>query len=94
MNRDESELGPEDDAALAAFMQRVAELPAPASSLPPAASVLRQAQWRRQWEGERRMQWPFDVVLPLQLAAGLAGLGLLLFRALPQLLAITLQNTH
>jgi hypothetical protein len=94
MNRDEAELGPDDEAAIAAFMQRVAELPARASSLPPAASVLRQAQWRRRWEGERRMQRPLDIVLPLQFAAGLAGLGLLLFRTLPQLLAMTLQHTR
>ena len=93
MNRDEAALEPEDEAAIAAFMQRVAELPALAS-LPSAASVLRQAQWRRRWEGERRMQRPLDIVLPLQFAAGLAGLGLLLFRALPQLLAMTLQHTR
>jgi hypothetical protein len=92
MNHDEAELGPEDEAAIAAFMQRVAELPHLAASLPPPAFVLRQAQWRRRWEGERRMQRPLDIVLPLQVAAGLAGLGLLLFRALPQLLAMTLQN--
>jgi hypothetical protein len=94
MTRDDAELGPEDEVAIAAFMQRLAELPAPPASLPPAASVLRQARWHRRWEGERRMQRPLDIVLPLQFAAGLAGLGLLLFRALPQLLAMTLQHTR
>jgi hypothetical protein len=93
MNRDdEAALDPADEAALVAFMRRVAEPPARASLLPTAASVLRQAEWRRRWEGERRMQRPLDIALPLQVAAGLAGLGLLLFRFLPQLLAMTLQS--
>ena len=85
--------GPQsDDAVIAAFMQRLAAAPPPGGwSLPPAEAVLRQAQWRRRWEGERRMQRPLDIVLPLQIAAGLAAIGLFLFRALP-LLAVTLQN--
>lgn len=81
-----------DDAVIAAFMQQVAAAPPPDGwSLPTAESVLHQAQWRRRWEGERRMQRPLDIVLPLQIAAGLATIGLLLFRALP-LLAATLQH--
>ena len=91
MSADETGIGPEDEAAIVAFMQRVAVPPSRAGSLPSAESVLRQAYWRRRWEGERRMQVPLDVVLPLQIAAGLAAVGLLLFRALP-LLAMTLQN--
>ena len=81
-----------DDRAIAAFMRQVAAAPPPGGwSLPSAESVLRQAQWRRRWEGERQMQTPLDLVWPLQIAAGLGALGLLMFRALP-LLAVTLQN--
>ena len=91
MSADETEIAPEDEAAIVAFMQRVAEPPSRAGSLPSAESVLRQAYWRRRWEGERRMQEPLDLVLPFQIAAGLGALGLLLFRAVP-LLAMTLHD--
>ena len=37
------------------------------------------------------MQVPLDLLLPFQIAAGPAGLGLLLFRAVP-LLAMTLHD--
>jgi hypothetical protein len=92
MNRDQPAFESDDDAAVAAFMQRVAALPPVAAwSPPPAESLLRQAQWRRRWEGERRMQRPLDVVLPLQIAAGLGALAVLMLRGIP-LLAMTLQN--
>lgn len=92
MTQDESEFGPQDDADIRLFMQRVAGAP-PADdwSLPPAESLLRQAQWRRRWEGERRMQRPLDVVLPLEIAAGLGAMAVLMLRGIP-LLAMTLQN--
>jgi len=91
MNRDR-EIGPEDEAAIAAFMRTIATAPAPAGwSLPPVDAVLRQAQWRRRWEGERRMHVPLDIVLPLQIAAGLGAIAVLMFRAIP-LLAMTLQR--
>ena len=65
MSADKTEIGPEDEAAIVAFMQRVAVPPSRAKSLPSAESVLRQTYWRRRWEGERRMHAPLDFVLPL-----------------------------
>jgi hypothetical protein len=91
MNR-EPEIGPEDDAAIDAFMRAIAAAPAPAGwSLPPADVALRQAQWRRRWEGERRMHVPLDVVVPLQIAAGLGAFAILMFRAV-SVLAVTLHQ--
>jgi hypothetical protein len=88
----ERELGPEDEAAVAAFMRAIAATPAPAGgSLPPVDALRRQAEWRRRWEGERRMQRPLDIVLPLQIAAGLAAMAVLMVRGI-SLLAMTLQN--
>jgi hypothetical protein len=92
MTHDEPEFGVGDEAAIRVFMQRVADIPLPLNrSLPSAESMLRQAQWRRRWEGERRMQRPLDVMLPLQIAAGLGAIAVLLLRGIP-LLAMTLQN--
>ena len=73
-------------------MQQVAAIPPPVDwSVPSAEALLRQAQWRRRWEGERRMQRPLDVVLPLQIAAGLGAMAVVMFRGI-SLLAMTLQN--
>ena len=92
MTHDEPEFTPEDEAVIRAFMQRVAGMPPPVGwSLPSAESLLRQAEWRRRWEGERRMQRPLDVVLPLQIAAGLGAMAVVMFRGI-SLLAMTLQN--
>jgi hypothetical protein len=92
MTHDEPEVGPQDEADIRAFMQRVADIPPSVDcSLPSAEALLRQAQWRRRWEGERRMQRPLDVVLPLQIAAGLGAMAVLMFRGIP-LLAMTLQS--
>jgi hypothetical protein len=92
MNSGDTARQTHDDAAIAAFMQRVSRLPPPAGwSLPAAHSVLRQAHWRQRWEGERRMHLPLDIVMPLQIAAALATIAVLLVRAVPWL-AVTLQN--
>jgi hypothetical protein len=92
MTHDEPELRPEDEAAVRLFMQRLAGAPPLVDGrLPSAESVLRQARWRRRWDGEQRMQRPLDVVLPLQVAAGLGAMAVLILRGLP-LLAVTLQN--
>lgn len=92
MTHDEPEFEPQDEAVIRAFMQRVAGMPAPVEpSLPSTESLWRQAQWRCRWEGERRMQRPLDIVLPLQIAAGLGAMAVVMFRCLA-LLAMTLQN--
>lgn len=84
--------GPQDEADIRLFMQRVAGAPPTVHwSVPSAEALLRQAHWRRRWEGERRMQRPLDLVLPLQIAAGLGGTAVLVLRGIP-LLAMTLQN--
>ena len=92
MTHDEPEFGSEDEAGIRVFMQHVAGIRPPVDWKVPSADVLlRQAQWRRRWEGERRMQRPLDVVLPLQIAAGLGAMAVLMFRGI-SLLAMTLQN--
>ncbi|MGE0446419.1 MAG: hypothetical protein AB7P99_14425 [Vicinamibacterales bacterium] len=72
--------------ANAAFMQRVAALPLPGVSrdtrlLP--AQIWWKAQLLRRWDAERRVTAPLDFMQPVEVAAGLACVVFLLYRAAP-----------
>jgi hypothetical protein len=77
-------LTPEEEDAVAAFMERVAVLPDAARAKLPDPTVL---WWRalfvRRWNSERKAQAPLDVMDPIQIAAGLVAAGLLLVWTLP-----------
>ena len=80
-------LTPEEEDAVAAFMERVALLPdAQRAKLPDPTVLWWKAQFVRRWNNERKAQAPLDVIDPIQIAAGLVAAGLLLVWTLPSVL--------
>ena len=80
------ELKDEDERAIAAFMTRVATLPAanPAGDRDPM-QLWWKAQLLRRWDAERRVHAPLDAMQPLELAAGLGAAAFLVYLSLPYL---------
>ena len=77
-------LTPEEEDAVAAFMDRVAVLRDDQhAQLPDPAVLWWRAQFVRRWNNERKAQMPLDVIDPIQIAAGLVAAGLLLAWTLP-----------
>ena len=77
-------LTPEEEGAIAAFMDRVAGLrDDQQAQLPDPAVLWWRAQFVRRWNNERKAQMPLDVIDPIQIAAGLVAAGLLLAWTLP-----------
>ena len=66
------------------FMDRVRRAPLPVSPHLPGADVLwLKARLIRQWDAQRKVRRPLDVMEPLELAAGVMAAGLLLAWSLP-----------
>jgi hypothetical protein len=78
------ELSEHDERAIAAFMARVAQLPRAGVSADPM-QLWWKAQLLRRWDAERRAQLPLDLMHPIEIAAGLAVAGVLLYLALPRM---------
>lgn len=80
------DLNERDERDVAAFMARVAALPAAetASQLTPDR-IWWKAQLLRRWDAERKVTAPLDFMQPVEVAAGLASLAFLLYRSLPYL---------
>ena len=76
------ELTEDEDRALAAFMARVASLPA-APAMTDPMPLWWKAQLVRRWDAERRAQAPLDVMERIEIVAGLAAAGVLLVWAVP-----------
>jgi hypothetical protein len=77
-------LTPEEEDAVAAFMERVAVLPdAQRAPLPDPTVLWWRARLVRRWNNERKAQAPLDVIDPIQIVAGLIAAGLLLVWTLP-----------
>jgi hypothetical protein len=77
-------LTPEEEDAVAAFMERAAVLPdAQRAPLPDPTVLWWRAQLVRRWNSERKAQAPLDVIDPIQIVAGLIAAGLLLVWTLP-----------
>jgi hypothetical protein len=77
-------LTPEEEDAVAAFMERVAVLPdAQRAPLPDPTVLWWRAKFVRRWNSERKAQAPLDVIDPIQIVAGLIAAGLLLVWTLP-----------
>lgn len=73
-----------EEEMLAAFMQRLRAAPITDASHVPDADVLCiKARLIRQWNAERQIRRPIDVMEPIELAASTAAAVLLLFWSLP-----------
>lgn len=76
------DLSDEDERAVAAFMARVAALPA-AAPLRDPMPLWWKAQLLARWDAQRRVHRPLDVAERVEIAAGLAATVLLLAWAGP-----------
>ena len=74
----------DDEGMVASFMTRVAALPAATPALDPM-QLWWKAQLLRRWDAQRRAQAPIDIMQPVEIAAGLACAGVLLYLSLPLL---------
>jgi hypothetical protein len=76
--------GTVEDPVVAAFMDRLRIAPLQVSPQLPGADVLWvKARLIRQWEAQRKVRMPIDVMEPVELAAGVIAAGLLLFWSVP-----------
>ena len=76
------QLNKNDEQQLSDFMQRVAALPSRQVLVDPM-QIWWKAQLLRQWDAERRVTAPLDLMQPIEVAAGIACVVFLLYRALP-----------
>jgi hypothetical protein len=73
-----------EERVVAAFMDRLRTAPLPVSPRMPGADVLwLKARLIRQWDAQRKVRRPIELMEPLELAAGVMAAGLLLAWALP-----------
>jgi hypothetical protein len=73
-----------DDRVVAAFMDRLRAAPLQVSPQIPGAEVLwLKARLIRQWDAQRKVRIPIEVMEPIELAAGVIAAGLLLFWSVP-----------
>jgi hypothetical protein len=75
-----------EEEMLATFMQRLRATPTDVSSVPDAGVLCIKARLIRQWDSERRIRRPIDVMEPIELVATLAAAVLLLFWSMPSAL--------
>ena len=75
-------LSEDDERAVAAFMARVAALPAPATLRDPS-HLWWTGQLVRRWDAERQAQQPLEVMERVEIVAGLAAAAGLLFWVVP-----------
>jgi hypothetical protein len=72
------------DRVVAAFMDRLRTAPLEVSPQMPGADVLWvKARLIRQWEAQRMVRRPVEVMEPVEVAAGMIAAGFLLFWAIP-----------
>ena len=73
-----------EERVIVAFMDRLRIAPLQVSPQLPGADVLwLKARLIRQWEAQRKVRRPIDVMEPVELAAGLMAAGFLLFWSVP-----------
>ena len=74
----------QEDPIVAAFMDRLRTAPLHASPRMPGADVLwLKARLIRQWDAQRKVRRPLEVMEPVELAAGVMAAGLLLAWSVP-----------
>lgn len=72
------------DRVVAAFMDRLRTAPLEVSPQVPGADVMWvKARLIRQWEAQRKVRRPVEVMEPVEIAAGMIAAGFLLFWAVP-----------
>ncbi len=81
------ELSEEDEQAVAAFMSRVAALPAEQPAVDPM-QLWWKSQLLRRWDAERRAQLPLDVMDIVQIAGAAAAAAVLLAWSLPTVMRL------
>lgn len=81
------DLSEADEGINAAFMARVASLPAgrDAQAMPDAMEIWWKAQLLRRWDAQRQAQLPLDLMQPIEIAAGLGAAAVLLYLVVPTL---------
>jgi hypothetical protein len=73
-----------EERVVIAFMNRLRTAPLPVSPRLPGAEVLwLKARLIRQWDAQRKVRRPLDVMEPIELAAGVMAAGLLLAWSVP-----------
>ena len=73
-----------EERVIAAFMDKLRTAPLEMTPKVPGADVLWvKARLIRQWEAQRKVRRPIDVMEPVELAAGLMAAGLLLMWSVP-----------
>lgn len=73
-----------EEQMLTTFMQRLHAAPIGVSARMPSADILwLKAQLIRQWEVQRRVRRPMDIMEPIELAAGIAAAVSLLAWSVP-----------
>lgn len=73
-----------EERVVAAFMDRLRTAPLRVSPHMPGADVLwLKARLIRQWEAQRKVRMPIDVMEPVEIAAGVMAAGFLLFWSVP-----------
>jgi hypothetical protein len=79
------DLNDSDEKAIANFMSRVAELRIsnPESRIPGPAELWYKAKLLAQWDAERRIQRPLDIMQYIEIGGGLVAASLLLYWSLP-----------
>ena len=84
MTNSRTDIAAVEDPVVAAFMDRLRTTPLEISPQMPGADVLRlKARLIRQWDAQRKVRKPIEVMEPVELAAGVIAAGLLLFWSLP-----------
>jgi hypothetical protein len=73
-----------EERSVAAFMDRLRTAPLSVSPRMPGADVLwLKSRLIRQWDAQRQVRRPIDVMEPVELAAGVMAAGLLLAWSVP-----------
>jgi len=84
MIRRESDITAADEQMLTMFMERLHAAPAGVPPRVPNADVLwLKAQLIRQWDAQRRVRMPIDLMEPIEIAASVAAAVLLLIWTVP-----------
>lgn len=83
------DITPDEEHAIAAFMQRLAASPLPGTpGLAGHGALWWKAQLLRRWDEQRQAAAPLNVMEPIQIAVSLVAAGLILTWALPSLVRV------
>jgi len=82
-----ADVTPDEERAIAAFMQRLAKSPAPETPILSSQSAIWwKAQLLRRWDEQRQAARPLAIMEPIQFLAGLTAAALMFLWAAPSLI--------